>query len=115
MKTRHKRALLIVSGLAVLGVIAALMYAPSLVLAAHYGGEECRASALAAFNMAGSLGFACGPLISSLLLAFYAGFTAHPHVPVFVSIGAVEVGLALYVYHIARSGRLRTPAVLDSQ
>ena len=53
--------------------------------------------------------------ISSLLLAFYAGFTAHPHVPVFVSIGAVEVGLALYVYHIARSGRLRTPAVLDSQ
>ena len=78
-------------------------------------GAPGAASALAAFNMAGSLGFACGPLISSLLLAFYAGFTAHPHVPVFVSIGAVEVGLALYVYHIARSGRLRTPAVLDSQ
>ena len=105
----------VVATMAVGGVIAALMYAPSLVLAAHYGGEECRASALAAFNMAGSLGFACGPLISSLLLAFYAGFTAHPHVPVFISIGAIEVGLALSVYHIARSGRLRTPAVLDSQ
>ena len=105
----------IVGTMAAGGVIAALMYAPSLVLAAHYGGEECRARALAAFNMAGSLGVACGPLISSLLLAFYAGFLAQPHAPVFVSIGAIEVALALYVYVIARRGWLRTPPLLESQ
>ncbi len=105
----------VVGTMAAGGVIAALMYAPSLVLAAHYGGEDCRASALAAFNMAGSLGFACGPLLSSLLLAFYAGFFIHPHAPVFVSIGAIEVTLALYVYVIARRGWLQTPPTLESQ
>nr|WP_081593443.1 MFS transporter [Thauera linaloolentis] len=97
------------------GVIAALMYAPSLVLAAHYGGEDCRASALAAFNMAGSLGFAAGPLISSLLLAFYGSLSASPHAPVFISIGAIEVGLALYVYAIHRRGTLGGRPFLESR
>lgn len=96
------------------GVIAALMYAPSLVLAAHYGGEDCRASALAAFNMAGSLGFAAGPLISSLLLAFYGRLTASPHAAVFVSIGAIEVVLALVVYAIHRRGALGTRSAVGS-
>lgn len=97
------------------GVIAALMYAPSLVLAAHYGGEDCRASALAAFNMAGSLGFAAGPLISSLLLALYSQFSTSPHAPVFVTIGAIEVILALAVLFIARRGKLRVRPALESR
>lgn len=79
------------------GVIAALMYAPSLLLAAEYGGERCRASALAAFNMAGSLGFALGPLLSASLLAGYGQLVADPYPLVFFSIGMVEVVLALLV------------------
>lgn len=103
----------IIGTMAAGGVIAALMYAPSLVLAAHYGGEDCRASALAAFNMAGSLGFAAGPLISSLLLAFYSSFSASPHAPVFVSIGAIEVALALGVYALHRRDTLGTRSSLE--
>ncbi|HQV08345.1 MAG TPA: MFS transporter [Thauera sp.] len=96
----------IVAAMAVGGVIAALMYAPSLVLAAHYGGAECRASALAAFNMAGSLGFAAGPVISSVLLAVFGWFLARPYAPVFVIIGAIEIVLALGVFVLVRRGRL---------
>ncbi len=102
----------VVGTMAAGGVISALMYAPSLVLAAHYGGEDCRASALAAFNMAGSLGFAAGPLISSLLLAFYGQFSANPNAPVFITI---EVVLALAVLFIARRGRLRAHPALESR
>ena len=80
------------------GIIAALMYAPSLVLVAQYAGADCRASAVAAFNMAGSLGFACGPLISSALLALYQSITDTPYAAVFISVGAIEIGLALGVY-----------------
>ena len=96
----------IVSAMAMGGLIAALMYAPSLVLAAQYGGADCRASALAAFNMAGSLGFAAGPVLSSVLLTIFGWFMARPYAPVFVIIGAIEVVLALGVLVLARSGRL---------
>lgn len=88
----------IIAAMAAGGVIAALMYAPSLVLVARYAGADCRASAVAAFNMAGSLGFACGPLLSSALLALYQSFLDAPYAAVFVSVGAIEVGLALGVY-----------------
>jgi hypothetical protein len=96
----------IVIAMAVGGVIAALMYAPSLVLAAQYGGADCRASALAAFNMAGSLGFAAGPLLSSALLAVFGLFMARPYAPVFVIIGTIEIVLAIGVLMLVRSGRL---------
>jgi len=97
----------ILAAMAVGGVIAALMYAPSLVLAAQYGGADCRASALAAFNMAGSLGFAAGPLLSSTLLAVFGLWMARPYAPVFVIIGAIEIMLALGVLALVRSGRLQ--------
>lgn len=96
----------IIAAMAGGGVIAALMYAPSLVLAAQYGGEDCRASALAAFNMAGSLGFAAGPLLSSTLLALFGLFMARAYTPVFIVIGAIEIVLALAVLALVRSGRL---------
>ena len=97
----------ILAAMTVGGVIAALMYAPSLVLAAQYGGTDCRASALAAFNMAGSLGFAAGPLLSSMLLAVFGLWMARPYAPVFVIIGAIEIVLALGVLALVRSGRLQ--------
>ena len=76
------------------------------MLAAQYGGADCRASALAAFNMAGSLGFAAGPVISSVLLAVFGWFMARPYAPVFVIIGAIEIALALGVFVQVRRGRL---------
>lgn len=97
-------ATLIVPTMAVGGVIAALMYAPSLVLAAQYGGADCRTSALAAFNMAGSLGFAAGPLLSATLLALFQRSLAAPYPPVFICIGAIEIGLALWVWWALRRG-----------
>src|SRR5690606_15719937 len=100
----------IATTMAVGGVIAALMYAPSLVLAAQYGGTDCRASALAAFNMAGSLGFAAGPVISSVLLAFFWLFMATAYAPVFVIIGMIEVVLAVTVLILARRGYLNEQA-----
>lgn len=100
----------VVATMAAGGVIAALMYAPSLVLAAQYGGSDCRASALAAFNMAGSLGFAAGPLVSSALLAASGLFLARPYPPVFVAIGLIEIVLALAVLVLVRRGRLQAGA-----
>jgi MFS family permease len=97
----------VVPTMAVGGVIAALMYAPSLVLAAQYGGSDCRASALAAFNMAGSLGFAAGPLFSSALLAIFGLVLAKPYPPVFVAIGLIEIVLAITVLLRVRRHRLR--------
>jgi MFS family permease len=96
----------VVPAMAAGGVIAALMYAPSLVLAAHYGGSDCRASALAAFNMAGSLGFAAGPLLSGALLSLFGLLLAAPHKAVFVVVGALEAGLAIAVYVLVRRGGL---------
>lgn len=102
----------VVATMAAGGVIAALMYAPSLVLAAQYGGSDCRASALAAFNMAGSLGFAAGPLVSSALLAAFGLLLARPYPPVFVVIGLIEIVLALAVLVLVRRGRLQAGAAV---
>jgi MFS family permease len=63
------------------GAAAALMFAPSLVLVAHAGGEHARATALGGFHAAGSLGFLLGPLVGGGVLAVAelvdrAGWTA---------------------------------------
>lgn len=89
-------ASLLVWAMALGGLVAALMYAPSLVLTAELAGENQRASALAGFNVAGSLGFALGPLLSGSLLAGFraAGWDA-PYLPVFVCIAALEIVIAL--------------------
>ena len=78
--------------------------------AAHYGGADCRASALAAFNMAGSLGFAVGPLLSGALLSLFGRLLAAPHAAVFVVVGTLESGLAIAVYLLVRRGRFAPQA-----
>ena len=57
-------------------------------------------------GMAGSLGFAAGPVISTGLLAVFGWFLARPYAPVFVIIGAIEIVLALGVLMLVRTGRL---------
>lgn len=77
------------------GVVAALMYAPSLVLATELAGLGQRASTLAGFNVAGSLGFALGPLLGGVLVAYLRSAGFDPYQPVFVIIALTELGLAL--------------------
>jgi MFS family permease len=48
--------------LVVLGLLAAVIFPPTLALTADWTAPGTRASALAGFNFAGSLGFALGPL-----------------------------------------------------
>jgi MFS family permease len=79
------------------GVVAALMYAPSLVLTAELAGPEERASTLAGFNVAGSLGFATGPLLGGALISLFRTFDINPYTVVFAIVGALEILVAVAV------------------
>ncbi len=72
-----------------LGVFAAVMFPPALMLTAQLAAPGTRASAIGGFNLAGSLGFAVGPLVGAWAYAEHGfGFA-------FALCGAFEVVLAL--------------------
>jgi len=52
-----------------LGTLAAVIFPPTLALVAEGSEPATRASAMAAFNLAGSLGFAIGPMLGVGLVA----------------------------------------------
>lgn len=68
-----------------LGVLAAVMFPPAITLTARYSGEGTRGIAMGGFNLAGSLGFAIGPLVGAW------AFTAHGYGFAFVISGALEL------------------------
>lgn len=72
-----------------LGATAAVMFPPTLSLTAELAPPAARASAMAGFNLAGSLGFALGPLAGSALHEA-AGFAA-----AFAGAGGLAVATAL--------------------
>jgi MFS family permease len=83
-----------------LGVTAAAMFVPSLLLTTELAPAAVRSTALGAFNAAGSLGFIVGPLtggaVTELVAAregFEAGYRA-----AFLVAGASQVGLALALF-----------------
>ena len=49
--------------MAAIGVSAAVMFVPTMLLVTEYSSPALRSTALAAFNAAGSLGFIVGPLV----------------------------------------------------
>jgi len=59
--------------LVLLGALAAVIFPPTLALTAEWTTPETRASALAGFNLAGSLGFALGP-VAGAWAARHVGF-----------------------------------------
>ncbi|MGL1833696.1 MFS transporter [Rhodocyclaceae bacterium SMB388] len=94
------------------GLVAALMYAPCLVLTVELAGPGQRASTLAGFNMAGSLGFALGPLIAGTLVAGFRSAALDPYLPVFIVIAAIEILIALLMLPLwlrRRQARRRDP------
>ncbi|MHA7837622.1 MAG: MFS transporter [bacterium] len=54
-------------GMGVIGVFAALMFVPSMLMTADLTPPEIRSTALGAFNAAGSLGFILGPMTGGLV------------------------------------------------
>lgn len=72
-----------------LGVLAALMFTPTLLLAAQVASPETRASAMGGFNLAGSLGFALGPVVGAW------AYQARGYGFAFVVAGGLEVLCAL--------------------
>ena len=73
----------------VLGVLAAVMFPPAITLTSFYSTDRTRATAMGAFNFAGSLGFAIGPLVGGWLYG-RSGYEA-----AFLFSGAIEILVAL--------------------
>jgi MFS family permease len=55
-----------------LGILAAVMYVPSMVMTSDLAPPEARATALGGFNAAGALGFIAGPLVGGAVSQFVA-------------------------------------------
>ena len=94
-----------------IGAAAAVMFVPSMVMTSQIATDEIRATAMGAFNAAGSLGFIMGPLvggaISELVAARHDWLTGYR--AAFVFAGAAEiacVALALpFLMRLRREGR----------
>lgn len=95
------------------GLLAAVMFAPNLAMCADLAPQDQRATAFAGFNMAGSLGFLCGPLFGGALSAWLAPALgqADAYRTVLASAGAMEVLCALLtlpsLLKLRKSGKLR--------
>lgn len=96
-----------------IGTTAAVMFVPSMMLTVQIAPESIRATALGAFNAAGSLGFIVGPIAGgaiSELVAANAGWPAG-YRAAFVTAGASEalcVALTLpFLLRLRRSGAVR--------
>lgn len=72
------------------GVVAALMFAPSLVLVARLADPAQRATAMGGFHLAGSLGFMLGPLIGVGAITAMRVLEWPPYPGVFVLVGGLE-------------------------
>jgi MFS transporter, DHA1 family, tetracycline resistance protein len=71
--------------MAALGVLAAIMFPPTLVLTAELSEPATRGSAMGGFNLAGSVGFAVGPVAGIAIGERYGTGAA------FISAGSLEV------------------------
>jgi MFS family permease len=83
------------------GVVASLMYAPSLVLVAELSRPEHKAMAMSGFNFAGSLGFVLGPLTGGTLVALFSNTSLPAYPMAFLIVGGLEVLCALLFLPLA--------------
>jgi MFS transporter, DHA1 family, tetracycline resistance protein len=84
-----------------LGVLASIMFPPALALTAQLSDPQTRGSAMGGFNLAGSLGFAIGPLAGTWALeARGFGFA-------FVLAGVIELAAVLLAFLWLPRGTIR--------
>ena len=84
-----------------LGVLAAVMFPPAILLTAQLSDAQTRGSAVGGFNLAGSMGFALGPVIGAwAYLAQGFGYA-------FALCGLFEVALAVGGWAVFRAWRRR--------
>ena len=77
-----------------LGAFAAIMFPPALLLTAHWSDSKTRGSAIGGFNLAGSFGFAVGPIFGAWAYAAQGfGFA-------FAVVGLLEIALAIVGFGI---------------
>jgi len=79
-----------------LGVLASVMFPPAILLVSRWSAPESRGSAVGGFNLAGSFGFALGPLLGGWVYANW-GFA-----PAFVLCGAIEIVAAAVGWWVVR-------------
>lgn len=79
-----------------LGVFAAVMFPPAILLTAQWSDRRTRGSAMGGFNLAGSLGFTIGPVLGAWTYGAF-GFGA-----AFVICGVLEILLAGVAWAILR-------------
>ena len=91
------------------GAAAAVMFVPSMLMTMQVVSDQVRATALGAFNAAGSLGFILGPLAGGAISQFVAGRAdwLSGYRAAFVAAGASEVlcvaiALPLLLQHVRR-------------
>ncbi len=94
-----------------LGMAAAVMFVPSMIMTAELAPAQIRSTAMGAFNLAGSLGFIVGPLAGGLISEGVAATSGWPagYRAAFVVAGASEIGCALlalpFLLKLVRAGR----------
>lgn len=87
-----------------LGVMAAVMFPPAIALTAELADPATRGSAMGGFNLAGSLGFAIGPLVGAWV------FEAGGYGVAFISGGLLEILAAAIGFVLVRRWRSSTAA-----
>jgi len=87
-----------------LGVFAAVMFPPAILLTAQWSDRRTRGSAMGGFNLAGSLGFTIGPVLGAWAYKAY-GFGA-----AFLVCGVLEIVLAVIAWQILNRWNLSASA-----
>ena len=82
-----------------LGVLASVMFPPTLTLTGELSDARTRGSAMGGFNLAGSLGFALGPVVGAWAQET-AGFGF-----AFVVAGALEIAVVLVTLGVLAAKR----------
>ena len=73
-----------------LGMFAAIMFPPAILLTAQWSDPQTRGSAIGGFNLAGSLGFAVGPIFGAW------AYSARGFGFAFAAVGFMEIALAVF-------------------
>lgn len=99
--------------MAAIGVSAAVMFVPTMLLATEYASDALRSTALSAFNAAGSLGFIVGPLVGGWISESFgsAGDWRTGYAMAFAVAGGTEVLLVVVALPFLRRA---APATADA-